>query len=165
MTTWIKGALIALFLASYPLVYHIGASNMDKAWIQKHTEVVAQYNSKIEGIKKENDAKEQAFTDKISLIEGQAKNDKEEFDRRINELERSYAGSLHDSSKRADIYRSKARASEAERDSLAAHAAELDRSLVEGKQVARSLRYTLEQRDSELRQLGLVLKSIEKKYE
>lgn len=165
MTAWVRGALVALFLASYPLVYHAGSANMDKAWIERYTKVVAQYNAKIDGIKKENDAKEQVFKDKIESIEGQARNDKEEFDRRINELERSYAGSLHDSSKRADIYRSKARASEAERDSLAAHAAELDRSLVEGKQVARSLRYTLEQRDSELRQLGLVLKSIEKKYE
>lgn len=55
---------------------------------------------------------------------------------------------------RAGIYRELAEGSTAERDGLASHAAELDRSLEEGRSVVRELRETVGLRDNQLRELG-----------
>ena len=65
---------------------------------------------------------------------------------------------------RAELYKRKAEGSEVERGSLASHAAELDRSLEEGRRVVKDLRTTVEQRDTELILLGTHLKTFEAYY-
>lgn len=83
-------------------------------------------------------------------------------------LERIHAdldGSLRVSEQRADRYRALAAVGTAECRTLAGHAAELDRSLVEGRSVVEELRRTVELRDSQLRLVGAQLLSDRQLYE
>lgn len=57
------------------------------------------------------------------------------------------------------MYRRKAEAGEAESRDLANHAAELDRSIVEGKRVAAELAATVRLRDEQLILLGSQIKA------
>lgn len=65
-----------------------------------------------------------------------------------------YTVRLQQHETRAGVYRKLSEGSTAERDRLASHAAELDRSLEEGRSVVRELRETVGLRDSQLRELG-----------
>lgn len=55
---------------------------------------------------------------------------------------------------RAGVYRKLSEGDTAERERLASHAAQLDRSLEEGRSVVRELRETVGLRDDQLRELG-----------
>lgn len=68
-----------------------------------------------------------------------------------------YAGRLQLSEKRADVYQRQARGSTIEQDRLAKHAAELDRTLEEGRSLVRELREAIGQRDSAIRALGSMI--------
>lgn len=165
MTQWVKGAILALFLASYPFTYFLGSNNKDKEWAEKYALEVERYESAVAKLVTKILLKDAAFNREITLITENSEKVKKQYENKLADLERSTANSLQQSSKRADVYRSQARASEAERENLATHCSRLDQALVEGKAVAGELRITLEQREAELRELGTVLKSIEKKYE
>ena len=165
MTQWVRGLILALFLASYPLTYFIGANNKDNEWQQRYSQMVENYNITMVGITNKLKAQESGFKAQIELITRNSENAEKEFEKKLADLNTRNTVSLQQSTKRADVYRSQARASEAERENLAAHAARLDEALVEGKAVAGELRLTLEKREDELRELGDVLKAIEKKYE
>ena len=65
-----------------------------------------------------------------------------------------FAQRLRQSVARTGVYREQAQGSTAERERLASHAAELDRSLEEGRALVRELWETVEFRDQQLRQLG-----------
>lgn len=162
---WVKGVILAVFLASYPFTYFLGVKSEDKKWTEKYNTLVHNYNITMDGIQKVLQAKEEGFQSQLDLITSTSKQKDEEYKTQLASLERDAANSLQQSTKRANKYRSQARASEVERENLAAHCSRLDQALVEGKAVAGSLRLTLEQRENELRELGTVLKAIEKKYE
>ena len=61
------------------------------------------------------------------------------------------------SEKRAGIYQRQAKGSSTEQERLATHAAELDRSLEEGRQLVGELKATIGQRDSAIRALGSMI--------
>lgn len=58
---------------------------------------------------------------------------------------------------RAGVYQRQAKGSSVEQERLAAHAAELDRSLEEGRQLVKELKATIGQRDSAIRALGSMI--------
>lgn len=66
---------------------------------------------------------------------------------------------LRQSQDRVRIYQRQAQAGSAEVERLASHAAELDRSIVEGKRVAAELAATVRLRDSQLIELGSQIKA------
>ena len=69
-------------------------------------------------------------------------------------LHADYRSRLRDSEARADVYRRQAQGGSTEQDSLASHAAELDRTLTEGRLLVAELRATLGLRDKSLILLG-----------
>jgi hypothetical protein len=58
---------------------------------------------------------------------------------------------------RADVYQRQARSSSAEQERLAKHAAELDRTIEEGRSLVRELREAVGQRDAAIRALGSMI--------
>lgn len=68
-----------------------------------------------------------------------------------------FAERLSASDKRAGVYQRQARGSAAEQERLARHAAELDRSLEEGRGLVRELGATLRQREVTIRALGGII--------
>ncbi|MFV0357744.1 MAG: hypothetical protein ACK5LG_21960 [Bacteroides thetaiotaomicron] len=72
----------------------------------------------------------------------------------LERIERDYAGRLQLSEQRARRYQRQAQGGASEQADLARHAAELDRSLEEGRRVVAELSATLRQRDEQLRALA-----------
>lgn len=72
-------------------------------------------------------------------------------------LARDYADRVRKSENRAQAYYDMSQAGASESTALAAHAAELDRTVEEGRYLVAELRETLGQRDKELIQLGEAL--------
>lgn len=68
-----------------------------------------------------------------------------------------FADRLSTSEKRAGVYQRQARGSAAEQNRLARHAAELDRTLEEGRSLVRELGQTLRQREVTIRALGGII--------
>lgn len=78
----------------------------------------------------------------------------ETFARSVAGLDAELANRLHDSDARANRYRAMSDAGGVESANLASHAAELDRSLEQGRRLVKEFGATLEQRDSQLIALG-----------
>lgn len=93
----------------------------------------------------------------VEYISSQLDAKEQENEERIADIERRHLDGLRKSEDRASVYRRKAEAGEAESRDLANHAAELDRSLVEGKRVAAELAATVRLRDEQIKVLGTVL--------
>lgn len=72
---------------------------------------------------------------------------------------------MQQSENRANIYRNQANSEASEREKLANHAAELDRSITEGRLVVEELSTTLRQRDREVIFLGNQIKELRALYE
>lgn len=72
----------------------------------------------------------------------------------LADLTADYTQRLLKSEDRAGIYKRQSQGSTAERNYLASHAAELDRSLEEGRSLVRELGETVRQRDSTIRLLS-----------
>ena len=81
-----------------------------------------------------------------------------DYDRRMAQFRSTYTRSLLDSEARATRYRELSDAGAAECSALASRAAELDRSLVEGRYVVEQLREVVKQRDSALITIGQQLR-------
>lgn len=93
----------------------------------------------------------------VEYISSQLNTKEKENEERIADIERKHLDGLRKSEDRASVYRRKAEAGEAESRDLANHAAELDRSLVEGKRVAAELAATVRLRDEQIKALGTML--------
>ena len=93
----------------------------------------------------------------VEYISNQLSTKELENEERIADIERKHLDGLRKSEDRASVYRRKAEAGEAESRDLANHAAELDRSLVEGKRVAAELAATVRLRDEQIKALGTML--------
>lgn len=76
------------------------------------------------------------------------------YDSELARLSGVYAQRLRDSQSRTQVYQRLAEGGATERDRLASHAAELDRSLEQGRQLVGELRITLGQRDEQIRALS-----------
>ena len=75
-------------------------------------------------------------------------------ERSLAELRATYDGRVRNSEARAELYRRQAQGGSTERDHLANHAAQLDRTLEEGRLLVAELRETLGLRDKSLILLG-----------
>lgn len=82
-----------------------------------------------------------------------------EFEETIIAIRTDFTGRLHKHEARVQMYQRQAQAGTAEQERLASHAAELDRSIVEGKQVAAELAATVRLRDEQLILLGSQIKA------
>ena len=169
MTRLIKiGVPILLVLGALLLLYGIGVSiystgkqaGMDqvtKDWNQEKLD----YQNEILRLKTVYAGLEKDFEDRANKTNRDLRNAKVSYEKSLANHASEHAARLRDHQERAELYKRKAEGSEAERGSLASHAAELDRSLEEGRRVVKDLRTTVEQRDTEIRLLGTHLKNFE----
>lgn len=84
---------------------------------------------------------------------------KKEHDEAIASAQRDYADSLRKSETRAGVYKRKAEGGAVERNSLAEHAAKLDKALEEGRSLEREYRAAVEQRDTTIENLAELVKA------
>ena len=148
-----------LFLALFG-VYKIwswgnthGQTKIQKEWDQakeaqaKAIQLQKDLNSALEaGNKKATEEATHALAEQNTKHQVELANAQSEFDRRLLQSE-----------KRADVYKRMSQAGTTERGNLASHAAQLDRSLEQGRQLVRELRETLRFRDEQLKAVSAKL--------
>ena len=162
------GVPILIALGVILLLYGIGVSiystgkqaGIDKVSKEWTKEKLA-YQDEILRIKTLYAGLEQDFENREAEVNKELRNVKASYERTLASNASEHAARLRNHQERADLYERKAQGSEVERRGLASHAAELDRSLEEGRRVVKDLRTTVEQRDTEIKLLGAHLKNFE----
>lgn len=151
------GLLAALIAGTYAMAFKYGEYTGS-------TEVSAEW-------KKENDNRDNAYTalEKKNASEREAHQQREKelgdelattnetFQATLDDYRTEFAGRLLSSETRAGVYQRQANGSAIEQQRLARHAAELDRSLEEGRALVRELGETLGQRDRTIHALGQII--------
>lgn len=133
--------------------YKTGSQKVQQQWNQekeqtkiKMLELQVQYAQEREQFSHEKELELQELKDKMAEQEAM-----------LVYTNSTYASQLQQSENRSAIYQRKATASEAERRSLADHAARLDKALTEGIKLVEELAGTLKLRDEQLRFIGKYL--------
>ena len=155
------GVPILIVLGVILLLYGIGVSiystgkqagidEVSKEWTQEKLA----YQDEILRIKTLNAGLEQDFENREAEVNKELRNVKASYERTLASNASEHAARLRNHQERADLYERKAQGSEVERRGLASHAAELDRSLEEGRQLVQELRTVVELRDSQLTEVG-----------
>lgn len=140
-------------------IFHLG-SNHGAAQVQaKWGQVELERTKAILTQQVEDGVKEAKHIAKDKEIEKGLNDATSKHEATVAKLNADWSKRVLQSEGRAGIYKRQAEGTEAEQSRLALHAAELDRSLEEGRQVVAELRSLIEQRDSELRLLADQIKN------
>ncbi|MNQ59263.1 hypothetical protein D3C85_734950 [compost metagenome] len=151
------GALAGLLLASYAFTYkhgeQAGAAKVSADWAGENTRRDEAYAK----LKKENADLQTAHTQRQKELSDELAASTATFQATLDGYRIDYDGRLQLATTRAGVYQRQARGSATEQERLAKHAAELDRSLEEGRALVRELGATVEQRDRTIRALGQLI--------
>jgi hypothetical protein len=128
----------------------VGEARVQAKWDKD----IAERNSKIRELEQKVKRNERAYRAEVDVIEAKVVSDNLAYERKLADSRIALAGQLRRSEGRAAFYVNLSEAGATERANLASYAAQLDRSLVEGRQVVEELRATVVQRDSQLRAVG-----------
>lgn len=153
----VVGAIALAIGLSYRMTYQVGvlngAAEVYSAWADETKKRDAEIN-KIRGelnqLTKQHAEKQREFEDELAASALAHENE-------LSRYRREYDERLLLANNRAGVYQRQARGSEAEREDLARHAAELDRTLEEGRSLVRELGQTLRQREVTIRALGGII--------
>lgn len=155
----IAGLVACLLIGSYGVTYKygdtIGARRVTAQWSDdtaKRNKVTDELQGKYNVLQSQHEKKVGELTHELQTSAAQ-------YESTLADYRTEYDQRLQLATFRADVYQRKARGSAAERDSLAEHAAQLDRSLEEGRQLVRELGETVRQRDraiASLKQMILI---------
>lgn len=146
--------VIALVVVSHGAFYfygqHTGKNIVRAAW---NTEK-AQYTLAIETKTGEYAKKRDALLLNIQQLEQKVKDNEQAHVKALAAVNDDYATRLRTHQERASLYQRAARGSEAKQRALADHAAELDRTVVEGRRLVGELRATLGLREQQIQRLN-----------
>ena len=145
-------ALVAGFLIFKVIGFFIdvGEKNVQTKWdadLRARGEMIAKLKDKIAGLETQHRMETDAIRNRLADAETS-------HARELATLRGSYTLRLRESEDRAGIYLRLSEAGATQRANLASYAAQLDRSVVEGRQVVEELRATVVQRDRQLIALG-----------
>ena len=144
------GFLTAALMGSFLAGYTYGKDTVQSAW---NAEVAITTAAALKA-EQENRTKEQAHKQETLALEAKLTEAQKEHEKALADLNAAYAARLQQADNRATSYRKWAEADSTERERLANHAARLDRSLEEGRELVEELWATVRQRERELRVLG-----------
>ena len=113
----------------------------------------------------ENQQKEQAFNETINNLTVNLTETRIRYENTVNKLKSTHANELLKSEQRAELYKRYSEADKAKQRALAEHAARLDRSLTEGRELVKQLTETIRTRDAQLRALGVYFQENAMLYE
>lgn len=135
-------------------IYLYGSSNGANKVQTKWDAEKAQDAERIANLKEQIFKMSFAHAQETRRITNALANAEKEYAVSINSIRSSSAEQLRKSSERAGIYQYHAQAGADQQRSLASHAAELDRTLTEGRSLVEEFAVTLRQRDTQLIGLG-----------
>lgn len=143
--------IIFLFGSNY------GSNKITSKWNQEKLE----YSKRMNAALASKAEAEKLAQKTVTISEDKLNEAKTQFTASLNAVSADYDKRLLDSRTREGVYKRQAEGSSSEQQRLAVHAAELDRSLVEGKEVARQLAATVRLRDAEIIALANVIRAYE----
>lgn len=153
----VVAALAAAIGLSYKMTYTVGklegAKEVQQDWDKQEAARLAEINKtrgELDVLTKQHAKAQKEYEDELAAS-ALAHEDE------LSRYRREYDDRLQLANSRARVYQRQANGSAAERDTLARHAAELDRSLEEGRSLVRELRQTLGQREVTIRALGGII--------
>lgn len=123
-------------------------------------ELEIQWDAQIEALRDEAAVRERNYSTKIGELNGTIQTQADAHKVALAAIADQHAARMRNSENRAATYRRMSESGATESAALAAHAAELDRALEEGRRLVAELRETLGQRDTEITQLGAGLKAL-----
>ena len=145
-------ALFAVFIV-FKVITHligVGEANVHREWdLEK-----AKHQAELVRLNEEKLARERQHRTESDEIRNRIIESQTVLAADLAALRSQHAFGLRESAERAQVYQRMSDAGATQQANLASHAAQLDRSLVEGRQVVGELRATLVQRDRDLRSLG-----------
>jgi hypothetical protein len=127
-----------------------GSISVQRSW-DKERSVLLAAAMKVE---QDNRKKEEAHRTVTLALESSLKEAEAQYEETIAVLRSDYAKRLQSSDERAARYRGWSEASSGERDRLADHATNLDRSLTEGRELVKEFRVALGKCERNLKALG-----------
>lgn len=142
--------LVGLSTGSYLLGSKKGEYRTQLKWnqaIKDHDEAIAKLQGEYNALESIHKTESTRISDELTIT-------KKAYTTELDSLRTQYDKRLLGSSERAGYYQRQAESGSLECRGLASHAAKLDGSLEEGRQVVGELKATLGQRESELRLLG-----------
>lgn len=155
----LAAAAAGLLLATSLLLVHVGYQDgVADTKAQWQAETIKR-NAAVDKLKGEYAQKEREHTAKIQELTNDLAQAEQDHQANLNQFKLDYDRRLQLSTGRANVYQRQAAGSAVERDRLAKHAAELDRSLEQGRGLVRELRETLGQRDATIRELAKLIQS------
>lgn len=141
---------IAYTKAVQHFAYKAGADSVQSKWDEEN----GRRDLETERIKAKNLQLSQENKDLSAQITTSLENANAKHAKALAAVRAEFDARMRKSETRAGIYREQAEGGTAECQRLASHAAELDRSLEQGRSLVEELRTTLGLRDEQLRQLG-----------
>lgn len=158
--SWILiGVTVLGAVASFS--YSLGQRNVREEW-QKETIKFQNEMLKVEEIHKKA---LQEYIDKNNNLQKEIVDVKENYEAKLRNINDEYSVRLSESEQRTKIYQRLSEQGKCQSTDLSDYTAKFDRSIVEGRQVVKLLRETLELRDRQLRQIGEQLKQMENLHE
>lgn len=145
----------------YNIGYNAGFNKVTQQWEKDK----ANYQSEFNKLKQEYLLKEEKYKKENLSIVLELNEAKQKYEKDLISINNSFNNKLLLSEQRATVYRNQAKAGEVERENLATHAAQLDKTLTEGQQVVRELRSGIELRDNTIEKLIAQLKNDRKLLE
>lgn len=155
MSVLLKGFLILLVLTAVVAVpYQMGKNDARLELTSAQAKIDKERADKISELTQENLELVQANQATTTRIANELAAKDTAHAKALADLRADLDGRLQLATTRQGIYQRQAQGSTAERNYLASHAAELDRSLEQGRSLVRELGETLRQRDSTIRSLS-----------
>ena len=130
--------------------YKKGAASIQQQWDRERATLLAEALK----VEQDNRAKETAHKVQTSALEAKLREAEAQYEEALASVRSDFGGWMRASDERATRYREWSEASASERDRLADHAAKLDASLAEGREVVAEFRVALGQCQRDLRALG-----------
>lgn len=158
MSVLLKGFLIILVLTAVVAVpYQMGKNDARLELTSAQAKIDKERADKISELTQENLQLVQANQVTTTRIANELAAKETAHAKAMADLRADLDGRLQLATTRQGIYQRQAQGTAAERNYLASHAAELDRSLEEGRHLVGELKATIGQRDSAIRALGSMI--------
>lgn len=149
--TWI--ILVVLGAAIINGLISLGRWQVQSAWDAEKDATALE----VTRLKGEVALKEEQHANKVKEITAQLEKNQDEYQAALARNSHEYSERLLTIQKRADVYERFSQGTASQRNDLAKHATELDRSLEEGRALVQELGVTIGQRDSAIRALGSMI--------
>lgn len=149
-----KGWPYLLMVTLVVTIYFWGSRNGQEIVQKKWDEQKVQDKKAYDKLKGEYDVLNRQHSYETGLLTSRLQAASQAHEDELARLNDVYASRLQQSGKRAELYKRQAEAGTFECRNLASHAARLDESLEQGRQLVEELRSTVRLRDSQLIELG-----------